>query len=461
MGRHYREDPPAYAGDEGTFVVESVGRLLARKSYTDDNTIVVEATLLPFELDFENDLRPQLLKTAIQIAGSIRKDMTCYVSNFSIVASLELPLVDGTPDSALLQKAIEDLTLTQEAAQKYRAGNMTDEDKRRLDPANWSNQLAEDPTPQRIQTLIRIVPLDKDMGIRRAAIEALVKIGSPAVPPLKKALEDNRGDICGVFAYILGRIRNPDAIPSLIAALANDGRGVRKKVAEALGRIGDHAVQPLIDLLADKKEDIRKSAVYALGVTRSPDAVPILITQLQGRGVGEEAAQALIRIGKPAVDALLHIVNHDNDLREAAAEMLGEIGDARAVGPLIKVLENSWRLVYVRERAARSLGKLKDRCATPSLIGALRDDSISGFKVQIAAAKALGEIKDPEAIGPLIQLFADENRDVRQTASDALVEIGEPAVPQLNEAQKHPNKDIMDMAEVTLRKINLNICRVT
>jgi HEAT repeat protein len=106
----------------------------------------------------------------------------------------------------------------------------------------------------------------------------------------------------------------------------------------------------------------------------------------------------------------------DEGVRQAAAEVLGKIGDPRAVEPLIAALKDAeWR---VRAAAAYALGKIKDPRAVEPLIAALKNES------RAAAAYALGEIKDPRAVEPLIAALKD--KDVRASAAEALGKIGDP-----------------------------------
>jgi HEAT repeat protein len=74
----------------------------------------------------------------------------------------------------------------------------------------------------------------------------------------------------------------------------------------------------------------------------------------------------------------------------------------------------------VRASVVTSLGMLKDRRAVPLLIGALQRDDNS--YVRWHAARALGELGDARAVGPLQVIEADENEDeiVRSQARTAL-----------------------------------------
>jgi len=112
-------------------------------------------------------------------------------------------------------------------------------------------------------------------------------------------------------------------------------------------------------------------------------------------------------------------------VRQAAAESLGELGDTRAVEPLIVALEDSDSLV--RHRAAEALGKLGDKRAVEPLIIALQGKNV---EVRCAAARALGEIWDARAVDPLIAVLQDEDVEVRRAATRALGEIEDAQVAE-------------------------------
>ena len=82
-------------------------------------------------------------------------------------------------------------------------------------------------------------------------------------------------------------------------------------------------------------------------------------------------------------------------VRRDAAEALGQIGDARAVGPLIAALRDD--ISSVRQAAAEALGQIGDTSAVEPLIAALRAASLG---VRRAAADALGQIGDRRALEP-------------------------------------------------------------
>ncbi|KUK43817.1 MAG: HEAT repeat domain-containing protein [Methanothrix sp.] len=105
------------------------------------------------------------------------------------------------------------------------------------------------------------------------------------------------------------------------------------------------------------------------------------------------------------VHSLIQVLmgNDDGRTRADAAMSLGEIGDASAIEPLIKALND--KDDRVRVGAAVALGRICDAKTVNPLIEAL-NDSVS--MVRQLAAFSLSRIGDPRAVNPLIEALDDE-----------------------------------------------------
>ncbi|MBI3914560.1 MAG: HEAT repeat domain-containing protein [Chloroflexi bacterium] len=97
-----------------------------------------------------------------------------------------------------------------------------------------------------------------------------------------------------------------------------------------------------------------------------------------------------------------HPMNGDPKLRAIAARALGEIGEARAIEPLITALHDE--SAQVCQAAAESLGRLGDKRAIEPLREILSQNQDP--KVRIAAAEALGRFHDARAAESLIVILA-------------------------------------------------------
>src|SRR5512136_2608782 len=119
------------------------------------------------------------------------------------------------------------------------------------------------------------------------------------------------------------RTSEQERIQELVSALG------REDVTDSLAEMGILAVAPLVQALKHEKDGLIKY----------------------------NAALALSKIGPAAMDPLLESVDCDDaDVRLEAVWALGEIGDERAVEPLVEALKDEdW---YVRKQAATSLCSL-------------------------------------------------------------------------------------------------------
>lgn len=196
--------------------------------------------------------------------------------------------------------------------------------------------------PRSVQPLIVAlgVPDWSDWRVIRCVVQALCRIGEPAVEPLMEALMHNKDErVRTSVARALGEIGDNRAVESLIGALSHDmDQLVRTSAAEALGNIGDRrAVEPLIRSLGNAYQDgyLSEFAAGALGNIGDTRAVEPLIGTLAAVYSYTHAADALCKIGGPAVDPLIHALSHqDANVRTRAADTLRRIGGARATAAL-------------------------------------------------------------------------------------------------------------------------------
>ena len=120
--------------------------------------------------------------------------------------------------------------------------------------------------------------------------------------------------------------------------------------------------------------------------------------------------------------------SESTEMRSYAAEALGEVGDAQAIQPLIKALEDVDSTV--RRFAISSLGHLRALRAIDVLLPFLADKEPD---MRCTAVVALGAIGDPRSVDALIATLEDGDRAVCAAAVVALGRIGDPrAIEPLN-----------------------------
>lgn len=206
------------------------------------------------------------------------------------------------------------------------------------------------------------------------------------------------------------------------------------EAANALIKIGESAVDPLIAALRSNHVTIRENAARALGAISDIRAVEPLITSLKDENavVRKNAAVALGEIGDPdAVEALIHsLKDEDPDVRYSAAQALGKIKDIRALEPLASALGDKKSKVQksASEALTEIIKKLKDTGNIESLI-ALSEHSERG--VRLIAFETMGKIKNERAIQHLISALGENDIEIRETAVEALKKSGNSAVEHL------------------------------
>jgi len=137
---------------------------------------------------------------------------------------------------------------------------------------------------------------------------------------------------------------------------------------------------------------------------------------------------------------LLYTLNnkHENyKLRLGCADALGQMGNNYAVGSLINVVaDNDEKSVYLRETAAKALGRLRDSRAIEPLVAILEGtegfvNKFSFFKERII--EAIGNIgsKDNRSIKALKSALMDESPYVRLSALEALSKTDDAQVAPL------------------------------
>jgi HEAT repeat protein len=119
---------------------------------------------------------------------------------------------------------------------------------------------------------------------------------------------------------------------------------------------------------------------------------------------------------------LVELRDVNKETRRSAVMKLGMQGGEQAIRALIEVVQNPYEDLIVRGRAAQMLGVMGDNRAVDPLIRAL---NTPGYQAQLYAAEALGKLGSARAITPLLEVANDPSRDrVRSAAKTALTRLG-------------------------------------
>jgi HEAT repeat protein len=179
------------------------------------------------------------------------------------------------------------------------------------------------------------------------------------------------------FGKALAAVGDRHVVAALEEWLTHEDRHVRGNVAYVLARLGDRrGFDTIAQILVDRSD-------------RSPgQGIPggNWTLRAQMRADRYYAAHLLGDLKDPRGVRLLVPLISDPDVDSVVPWSLAEIGDARAVTPLIQALERDDP--SARVLAISALGKLNAREALPRLRALLNDDRRSNFGTQTTVAEA-------------------------------------------------------------------------
>ncbi len=203
-----------------------------------------------------------------------------------------------------------------------------------------ASALPVDPdAPHAVRETVRALG-DPDPGVRTAAVAALAESPHPAGSTALLAAVGHPvyADVRRAAVDLLGRKGSVDAVPFLVAALADPDMNVTEAAQVALMRLGPAVIPAVSAALAGPDRMQRRAAIFVLAAIGTSAAVPGLIAALRSRDwlVSRSAAVALGRIGDvravPELAAALH--SEDDHLRDLAAAALRAIGTPEALAVL-------------------------------------------------------------------------------------------------------------------------------
>lgn len=354
---------------------------------------------------------------------------------------------------------------------------------------------------QRRAEILRAIPGDADILINVESPETpgtpdLTGLGRAATPALRAGLLGNVDDeLRERFAQVLAVLRDPAAVPDLVAALGDRSPGVRSAALRALGLTGARDAVPAVLALARDPEQpsyIVTVAIETLGYLGGPKTAPFLESYVDRDGnqswhgpalaalwrmrneVGRSRLEGTFRealgfvdpyVGEDvvaylgwmkaggAVDELVERWPGAPDgLKNRIVIALGDIGDDDARPFLLDVLRRTQngRLLSNSAIALRKVG------AQGEAIAALRELMADPKAyIRINAAFALGEIGDERAYDTLTAALQDKNDYVRSETAVALGRIGDARVTAaLEEAARDANPFVRLDAVIALNRID-------
>ena len=287
---------------------------------------------------------------------------------------------------------------------------------------------------------------DSEGRIRRRAALAIGRVHLPAgIVPLADLLAtESDPEVRQMAVFALGLIGRQEATGVLRNALADPSPIVRGRAAEALGLIGDAgSAQAIGDMvtayvkagaianvfpdesrypLAPEVEATRLG-IYALTRLKAYDQLAAAVLDSSGAPVSQwwPVAYSLGRMkDRRAIPALRILVRGNSAYgRGFAARGLGAVKDLDALDLLRVMTSDVGHTPAQAVEAIRAMGDLGDPAALGPLIDVLKIRGIH-MGVRAEAVTAIGKLKTPRSVDVLLELVTDPSPAVRAAAFGAL-----------------------------------------
>jgi HEAT repeat protein len=327
--------------------------------------------------------------------------------------------------------------------------------------------------PRAFESLLSLLGHSNAM-VRQSAVAALNSINHPNMAERAVILlRDPNPYLRESAVKIIGYIGYRDSLELLLISCHDTDERVRYAVIESLPYFEDERVIPVLtEALKNDTPKIRAAAARAFGDIDDANVIEILQTALKDtdpwvryfavRSLGEQEAIE-------SLDALISVAKNDaaNQVRMAAIEALGKLGDVQAVSILapLSASENT----DLAHAALEALGKIDRAEALPPLKAALnspdpirkhdalqalgRHHQAEAVKIlqQVAATAEdipqvqqiidnLTQIATPEAINALVALSANPSR--RDACVNALAQLDEQQTEWIANGLRHEHSGV-------------------
>ena len=270
-------------------------------------------------------------------------------------------------------------------------------------------------------------------NVQLAAVLALRQLRQYAQPErLTAMLVHADAHVRAAAARYFGDLGDKRFANQVAMLLFDENRFVRSAAIQALGQFGDRStIGLLLDVLnrqttGGESTGARQVAGHGVVVGASRPLPPLL----SGLELLAQKAEAIKVLGDwRATEAVVPIIENglqvpDSQLLAVSAFALGQIGDRRALGPLIALIQDYYTAASFEVEGGTQL--------------TIRDQTLSKmlhqeYELQCNARRtivwALGRLGDPMAVPTLRQALNDRNSTVREAAAEALAHF--PAGTQL------------------------------
>ena len=188
------------------------------------------------------------------------------------------------------------------------------------------------------ETLGRFVGDDENAVLRNAALSALERQGPYAVPHLVALARGENAEVAMFAVQILSRIKDPGSAQALLPLLEHSDSNIAQAAIEGVGALKAREAVPGLIRLLDADLWLQFAAVAALGEIGDPRAVQPLLDAIPNEMLAEPAVDAIGRIAVPeALPRLLSVLaDHDRlPLRDGVLKACAAILEGHPAPPSV------------------------------------------------------------------------------------------------------------------------------
>ncbi|MBN1800519.1 MAG: HEAT repeat domain-containing protein [Candidatus Lokiarchaeota archaeon] len=274
-----------------------------------------------------------------------------------------------------------------------------------------------------IKSFFELLKYDNE-SINKSVLNSLTKIlkKSSSIKRIYEYAKKGNLNVRKETAILLGMIKNPDAIDTLIVLLNSKNSKIRRAATTSIIKIARSNASVMTNIgnaLESKDWQIRKYIARIIGVLEKKDLILPLFSLLNDpkSGVRKAASKSLARFPENLVleIAIEKLKQNNWRLRRAVVQLLVKIGTDKSLEPLIIYLNEDDP--YIQRWVAKGMGMLKTiGNIEPLLIMLKNKDS----NLRISAIKALANLGGEDKIKYLAERLGDDDWRVKREAEIAL-----------------------------------------
>jgi HEAT repeat protein len=294
--------------------------------------------------------------------------------------------------------------------------------------------------PAFIECLVNALA-DDSGRVRRMAISALIDFGDAAKAQLEEAANSDNPMLRANAIRALGYIEGEQSLGIAISALESTNVNVKAAAIKSLIKIRDErALKALRSALWDASSSVSLKAAYALSSfgAEGQEMLKDALAQAKAEGAAQVArciAHGLVMGGDESGLDLVAAALYDESWGEWTTPLIiARLKHPRGNDALVEffesVVENPG-MTFSVQPALTAMGEIEDSRAIPLLLEFLKGRTDKGaLKTGVKVLQSKGK----EAVPALVQMIQRDNYPLAQRATNALVKIGQDALPEVEKA---------------------------